>query len=245
MDNTCLLIPVYDHGDSIGPTLERLKPHGLRCLLVDDGSGAACAAVLDALAARERDWVTLIRRPENGGKGAALQDGLREARRLGFSHALQIDADGQHDTADIPRFLAESRGHPEALVLGDPLYDESVPKRRLYGRYLTHLWVWINTLSRSIPDSMCGFRIYPVATAVRLIDRVSLGRRMEFDTEIAVRLVWEGVPVRTLKTPVSYPLDGVSHFDVWRDNMLISKMHAKLFFGMLARLPGLLRRRWR
>ena len=168
---------------------------------------------------------------------------LREAGRRGYSHALQIDADGQHDPADVPRFLAMARETPGAVINGRPVYDASVPRGRLYGRYATHIWVWINTLSFEIRDSMCGFRVYPLAPTLALLQRERIGQRMDFDTEILVRLHWRGVRVRNLETRVTYPSDGVSHFDIWRDNVRISRMHARLFFGMLTRLPRLLARK--
>jgi glycosyltransferase involved in cell wall biosynthesis len=222
--------------------VEGILRSGLPCLLVDDGSEPGCARILAELATRHLGQVSLLRLEYNQGKGAAVVAGLREAHRRGYSHALQIDADGQHDPADIPGFVEEAGQHPDAVVTGRPIYDESVPKGRLYGRYATHVWVWINTLSLEIRDSMCGFRVYPLASAIALVDSVELGRRMDFDSEIIVRLHWRGVPVRNRDTRVRYPQDGVSHFDVWRDNVRISRMHATLFFGMLVRLPVLL---WR
>ncbi len=171
-----------------------------------------------------------------------MMAGLREALRLGYSHALQIDADGQHDAADIPRFLALSAQHPGSVICGVPVYDAGVPRGRLYGRYATHVWVWINTLSFAIRDSMCGFRVYPLAPVVTLIDSVRIGKRMDFDVEILVRLSWRGMSIVNQPTQVRYPADGISHFDVWRDNLLISRMHATLFAGMLLRLPLLV---WR
>lgn len=237
-----VVIPVYNHPATIGGMVAAVRGHGLPCVLVDDGSEPGCAAVLDGLAASGAD-ITLVRLPVNQGKGGAMMAGLREAQRLGYSHALQIDADGQHAAADIPDFLALSRASPGAIVCGTPVYDRSVPKGRLYGRYLTHVWVWINTLSLDIRDSMCGFRVYPLRETVAVIDSARLGRRMDFDTEVLVRLHWRGVPMVHRPTPVTYPLDGISHFRGLQDNVLISRMHAKLFFGMLLRLPLLLWRR--
>jgi glycosyltransferase involved in cell wall biosynthesis len=240
-----VVVPVYNHGEAIGSMVEGIRRQGLPCLLVDDGSDPGCAAVLDELTLRHPDAVSLLRLPVNQGKGGAVVAGLREAARRGFSHALQIDADGQHDPTDIPGFVAEARQHPDEVITGCPIYDQSVPKGRLYGRYATHIWVWINTLSFDIRDSMCGFRVYPLATTIALIDSVELGRRMDFDCEILVRLYWRGVRIRNRDTRVKYPLDGVSHFDVWRDNVRISRMHASLFFGMLLRLPVLIGNKWR
>jgi glycosyltransferase involved in cell wall biosynthesis len=189
--------------------------------------------------------VSLHRLPRNGGKGAAVIAGMRAAASAGASHVLQIDADGQHDAADVPRFLAEAAAHPHAVVNGRPVYDESVPRGRLLGRYATHVWVWINTLSFDIADSMCGFRVYPLAATLAMLQRERVGLRMDFDVEVIVRLHWAGLEVRNLPTHVTYPLDGVSHFDLWRDNVRISRMHARLFFGMLLRMPRLLARRVR
>jgi glycosyltransferase involved in cell wall biosynthesis len=243
--NPVVVVPVYNHPEAIGLMVDGIRPHGVHCLLVDDGSNAECAAVLDRLAAAWPGEVSLLRLPRNRGKGGAVMAGMREAARRGHSHLLQIDADGQHDPGDIPAFLAESREHPDSVVAGCPVYDASVPKARLYGRYATHVWIWINTLSFEIRDSMCGYRVYPLAPTLALIDSVRIGERMDFDCEVLVRMHWRGTPVRNRPTRVTYPLDGVSHFDVLRDNLRISRMHAALFFGMLARLPLILANRWR
>lgn len=243
MFSPCLLVPIYNHGSLVEATLATLKPFGLPCLLVDDGSEPATARVLDAIAARE-PWVSLLRLPQNAGKGAAVIRGLEEAQRRGYSHALQVDADGQHNAADIPALLQLARSDPSALVSGIPQYGDDIPKSRLYGRYITHAWVWIETLSFAIRDSMCGFRVYPVAATLAAARHV-LGRRMDFDTEIMVRLSWAGTPMLFLPTAVHYPPDGISHFQVLRDNVLISLMHTRLACGMLLRLPWLLWRKCR
>jgi glycosyltransferase involved in cell wall biosynthesis len=214
-------------------------------ILVDDGSSASCAAVLDALAAAHPGRVALERLAVNQGKGGAVLAGFARAAREGYTHVLQVDADGQHTVADLPRFLDAARARPQAVVAGCPVYDESVPALRLYARYLTHVWVWINTLSLAIRDSMCGFRVYPVAPVLALAQRRRLGLRMNFDIEILVRLYWDGVEVVNLPTRVGYPEDGVSHFKAWTDNVLITRLHVALFFGMLPRIPNLLVRKWR
>jgi glycosyltransferase involved in cell wall biosynthesis len=240
----CIVVPVYNHEHAIGTVLDGLLRHGVPCILVDDGSRPACAAVLDALARRHAGRVVLERLPHNQGKGAAVLAGFQVAARLGCSHVLQIDADGQHATGDVPAFLARAAAHPRAIIAGQPIYDASVPKGRLYGRYATHVWVWINTLSLEIRDSMCGFRVYPVAPVNALAARGALGQRMNFDIDILVRLYWDGLRVISQPTRVIYPDDGVSHFRVWRDNVQISWMHTRLFFGMLPRIPRLLARKW-
>jgi glycosyltransferase involved in cell wall biosynthesis len=238
----CILVPIYDHGSTIRGLVQALAPFGLPLYVVDDGSHAETR---QALAGVQRDFpaLRLHRRERNGGKGAAVMDGFRLARAEGMTHALQIDADGQHDVRDVPRFVERARSRPEALVAGYPVFDASVPKARLYGRSITNFWVCIETLSCALRDAQCGFRCYPLARACALIDRVSIPPRMDFDIAIAVRLIWEGVPVENLATRVTYPPGGVSHFRMLGDNARISRSHAALFFGMLARLPRLLARR--
>jgi len=236
----CIIIPVYNHEHAITQVIANLKQYGIRCLLVNDGSSATCTAVLEELVKQQSDWLTLINRAENGGKGAAVVDGFNEAIRLGYTHALQIDADGQHNTADIPRFLEASRQHPNAMILGKPVFDDSVPKSRLYGRQVTTVWIAINTLSFAIADGMCGFRLYPLPAVQQLISTRQIGQRMDFDIDSVVRLYWQGVEAINLTTAVNYPLDGVSHFKLWRDNVMISTTHTRLFFGMLIRIPRLL-----
>lgn len=238
----CVVIPVYNHEHAIAQVVNEVQRQGYPCILVNDGSSEQCREVLESLVSD--DQVILVNLLQNGGKGVAVTVGLKEALRRGFSHAIQIDADGQHDLQDLDSFAAAAKQFPDHLVSGYPRYDESIPKSRLYGRYLTHVWVWINTLSLQIKDSMCGYRVYPLARMVPLIESHPLGQRMDFDPEVLVRAHWQGIPMRWIETRVTYPLDGVSHFDVWRDNVLISRMHAKLFFMMLWQLPRLLARRW-
>ncbi|MBA7941669.1 glycosyltransferase family 2 protein [Citrobacter sp. RHBSTW-00271] len=238
----CVLIPCYNHGAMMSGVLDRLQPFNLPCIVVDDGSDKATQDQLARLAA-EYSNLTLIRLPVNAGKGAAVISGIQAAADAGFSHAVQVDADGQHAIEDIPRLLALAKEHPAALISGQPIYDDSVPRSRLYGRWVTHIWVWIETLSMQLKDSMCGFRVYPVTPTLQLAQRVTLGKRMDFDTEVMVRLYWQGNPSYFIPTRVIYPQDGLSHFDALKDNLRISLMHTRLFFGMLPRIPALLFRR--
>lgn len=239
----CIIIPFFRHEGAIAETIQRLKPFNLSCWIVDDGSGEQSQEILQDIARREADWVQLCGYAKNRGKGEAVMTGCARARDAGFTHAIQIDADGQHDANDLPRLLSKSRAQPQALVTGIPIYDQSVPKARLYGRYLTHFWVWVETLSFEIRDSMCGFRVYPLDTALAIWAQGNVGRHMDFDTEIMVRMFWRGARVLSVPTRVTYPTDGVSHFRMVRDNLWLIWMHLRLLGGMCLRLPCLLWRR--
>jgi glycosyltransferase involved in cell wall biosynthesis len=236
MINPCVLIPIYNHASTIEAVLASLEPLGLTCIIVDDGSDGRTQEVLASVTARYR-WIRLIRQAPNAGKGMALTNGFRHAEVAGYTHAVQIDADGQHHTEDIGRFLEAATAHPEALILGKPVFSDDVPSSRYFGRKLSVWCACAETLSCDIGDPLFGFRVYPLASAVAVGRRYRLGSRMDFDPEIAVRMYWAGVPIHNLETPVRYPPGGVSHFRLLRDNVRISWMHTRLLIGMVFRLP--------
>jgi glycosyltransferase involved in cell wall biosynthesis len=236
----CALIPIYDHADTIEKVVAQLPPE-LPCLIVDDGSAEPTRAALRRVEASRANAI-VVRRDHNGGKGAALKTGYRSARARGFSHAVQLDADGQHDTADVPRFLAAMRARPDALVLGVPEFDASAPLARIYARQLSRGLVWLACLSRAVPDPLCGFRGVPLDPALAVIDAASTGDWMDFEPELAVRMVWQGTPIATLPTRVIYPSGGISHFSLARDYPRLASLYLRLLAGMVARAPQLLRR---
>ncbi len=209
--NPCAVIPVYNHHQQLPKVIQSLQAHQLHCILVDDGSQSEARTALEALVA-ENNNVSLFRLSWNQGKGAAVMEGLMRAREAGYSHAVQVDADGQHDCEALPALLSEAENYPEALISGLPEYDSSAPKSRLYGRLITRFWVWVETLSRDIHDAMVGFRVYPLDSTCRLINEVDLTRRMDFDIEVVVRLHWSGVKVRPVPVRILYPENGLSHF---------------------------------
>ncbi len=244
MIKPCVVIPVYNHECAVGAVVNAVVAQNLPCILVDDGSSPECACVLDALVAARPSQITLIRHAVNRGKGSAVLTGCRYAAQAGYSHVVQIDADGQHRASDIPRFLEQAAAYPQALIIGCPKYDKTVPSLRFYARYLTQIWVSINTVSLQIKDSMCGFRVYPLPPIIVLDQRQKLSERMSFDIEVLVRLYWDGLKIINVPTSVGYRADGVSHFRSLLDNVLISRLHTTLFFGMLLRLPMLVARKW-
>lgn len=239
---TGIVIPVYNHPRGIQQVCEKLRAFDLPCLLIDDGSDEECRGVLDTLA--REPWIELLRFDRNRGKGAAVCAGLFRARELGWSHAIQVDADGQHDLDDIPAFLQASRANPLAIVTGDRTAD-GISAARHYGRKLTDWLVWLQTLSLDISDSMCGYRLYPLDATLALLAGHRVGQRMDFDSDILVRLYWRGVPVKQVKTRVIYREGIPSHFKMVRDNLRLTRMHTLLVLGMLWRLPMLLNRKLR
>ncbi|MFK0573818.1 glycosyltransferase [Endozoicomonas sp.] len=236
----CAIIPVFNHHQKLAGVVDALQQSGLHCIVVDDGSNEETKSALHQL--QNDNTISLFQLSWNQGKGAAVMEGLMRAQQADFTHAIQIDADGQHDTGAIPDLLTMARQHPDALISGHPVYDKCVPKSRLYGRKITQFWVCIETLSTKVPDAMIGFRVYPLDVTCQLIQKTDISRRMDFDIDVMVRLYWSGIPVKSVPVRIIYPEDGLSHFDTLADNLRISWLHTRLFFGMIRRLPLLLRR---
>jgi len=242
-----LLIPSYNPGARVFATVSAALREWNPVWVVVDGSTDASAEGLQAMAATE-PALRVIVLPRNLGKGAAVLHGLRAASAAGYTHALTMDSDGQHPADRIAPFMQASQAHPESMVLGSPVFDSSAPALRVKGRRISNWWANLETLWAGIDDSLYGFRVYPIGPLIRVMRRQLWMRRFDFDVEAAVRLSWRGVPPINLPAPVRYfraDEGGVSHFNYWRDNALLTWMHLRLFCGFLLRLPLLAARRRR
>lgn len=234
----CFIVPCYNHGKFIEAVLEQLRAYSYPIIVIDDGSDDETAEKLQQL--QPNFNLILHRHHQNYGKGGAIKTALYLAETHGFSHALQVDSDGQHQLNDIQKLLDYAKFHPETLVSANPIFDNSVPKARYYGRYLTHLWVWLETLSLQIKDSMCGFRVYPVSQTLKLIRNHFIGNKMDFDIEIMVQYYWHYRKVYFIPSQVIYPTDGISHFHQLYDNLRLSRMHCRLLLQFWYHIPSLL-----
>ena len=242
-----MLIPSYNPGSKVFATVRAALDHWAPVWVVVDGSTDHSEHALAEMADADenlRVWVL----PKNRGKGAAVLFGMRQAESLGYTHVLTMDSDGQHPAASIPEFMQASLAHPKSMILGSPTFDESAPRLRVRGRKISNWWANLETLWAGIHDSLFGFRVYPIGPLINVMLRQPWMRRFDFDVEAAVRLCWRGVNPINLAAPVRYfrPEEGgVSHFNYWRDNALLTWMHIRLFFGFLLRLPLLTARRLR
>ncbi len=241
-----VLIPSYNPGSRGLETVRAACAHWDPVWVVVDGSTDGSAEALEVLARTEPRLRVLVR-SRNGGKGAALLDGMRAAQRAGFTHVLAMDADGQHPAECIEPFMAASAAAPHAMILGAPSFDASAPRIRLRGRRIANWWTHVVTLGVGVRDTLFGFRVYPIGPLVEIMLRTRWMRRFDFDAEAAVRLSWRGIAVINLPAPCRYfstAEGGVSHFNYWRDNVLLTSMYARLFLGFVARLPLLIARRY-
>jgi len=239
----CVLIPSYNSGPLLRQTLAGVLAVWDDVFVVIDGSTDGSDAGLEALGSGGSARLRVLRLPVNRGKGSAVLVGITKAQEEGFTHALAMDADGQHPAGYIRRFMELGQMNPEALVLGEPVFDASAPALRVNGRKISNWWANLETCWWGIHDSLFGMRLYPIAPLKKVFSQTLFARRFDFDPEVAVRMCWLGIPVTNLKTPVRYLTaeeGGISQFRYLRDNALLSAMHTRLFFGFLLRLPVLL-----
>ena len=243
-----VLIPSYNTGPLVYQTVRGARARWNPVWVVVDGSDDGTAEELQNMARADPGLKVLVL-TKNAGKGAAILHGTMQALQEGFTHALAMDADGQHPADRIPDFMAASAAHPECMILGEPIFDASAPRVRVGGRKISNFWTNLETLWAGVHDSLFRFRVYPLAPLAEVMHGSRWMRRFDFDVEVAVRLVWRGVQPINIPTAVRYlsrEEGGVSHFHYLRDNVLLTGMHTRLFAGFLLRLPLLLLRRpWR
>ena len=243
-----VLIPSYNPGPKVYETIAAARRNWEPVWVVVDGSSDGTTQGLQAMAASDAGLHVVVL-PRNCGKGAAVLHGATLAAAAGYTHILTMDSDGQHPADLIPDFMAVSQATPQAMVLGNPVFDASAPSIRVKGRRISNWWANVETLGVGLGDSLFGFRVYPIAPLRRVMGRRQWKmRRFDFDPEVAIRLSWLGVPAINLPAPVRYfrsEEGGVSHFNYWRDNVLLTSMHIRLVFGCVWRLPLLIARRLR
>ena len=242
-----VLIPSYNPGPQVLQTVRQARAQWTPVWVVVDGSTDGTDLSLQALAATDPGLHVIVL-PANRGKGSAVLEGIQQAARAGFTHALTMDSDGQHPADLIPTFMTASLNAPSAMVLGKPVFGPEAPALRVNGRKVSNGWANLETLWMGIGDSLYGFRVYPIQPLARIMGANAFMRRFDFDPEAVVRLCWAGVRPINIDAPVRYlsaEEGGVSHFKYLRDNTLLTWMHTRLFLGFVVRLPLLIWRRLR
>ncbi|HPA18575.1 MAG TPA: DUF2062 domain-containing protein [Verrucomicrobiae bacterium] len=232
--NICIVVPVYNHAQTVGPVVRAAARH-FPVIVVNDGSTDATAAAL----ATEKD-IQIITLPYNQGKGAALRVGFANAERLGYTHAITIDADGQHNPDEIPGFAAATRLHPDAFIIGvRDLVKENAPLGRRITNDLSTFWFKVQT-GVPLTDTLCGFRSYPLRAINRLRVR---SQHYAYELDIMVKAAWAGISLRAQPVSADYaaPTSRLSHFDPWRDMLRISLLHGCLSAQTFC-VPALLRK---
>ncbi|MFA7344435.1 MAG: glycosyltransferase family 2 protein [Terrimicrobiaceae bacterium] len=240
MGSCLVILPSFNSGTHLPRTMQAARQFCNPVWAVVDGSTDGSAEMARSLGG---DGYRVISLEKNSGKGGAVYAAFREAADAGFSHAIVMDADGQHAAEAIPRFLRLCEENPGHLIAGVPVFGPDAPTERVKGRRVGNFFACLETFWLGARDSLFGFRLYPLKPALAVLGSTTSGRRFDFDTVLAVRLLWAGVPVINVPVPVRYPPQaegGVTHFRYVRDNLLLAGVHARLCLEMLPRIPRLL-----
>ncbi|MDZ7699037.1 MAG: glycosyltransferase family 2 protein [Deltaproteobacteria bacterium] len=227
---TAIVIPVYNHSGTLREVAQRAGAIHRPVIVVDDGSLDQPRNALEGLD------VHFIRHRRNMGKGAAILTGTQKARELGRTHIITLDADGQHDPDDIPLFLKQIKTHPTALVIGKRDFKTHyAPASSRVGRRISNFWFLVET-GRLIGDAQSGFRAYPI----RILEALTLRERhYTFEIEVLVKAAWAGLPLREVNVSTHYAArdERISHFHLFKDNVRLSFLNARLFMRALIPLP--------
>lgn len=238
----CVVIPSYNNGPRLEQTVREVLAVWQPVIVVIDGTTDGSDAPV-ILLAQDEPGLQVLAQPGNTGKGAAVFAAFNYAVDRGLTHAAVFDADGQHDPADLPKFMDTAKENPLALVMGVPEFGDDAPVSHILGHRLADFFAQVETLRPGLGDSLFGLRVYPMLATIKAMRRIRGGRRFDFDTQMAVRLPWLGVPSVNLPAQVSYSADRTRHFRYLRDNLLLVRVHAWLLLRAVFVWPKLLLRR--
>jgi glycosyltransferase involved in cell wall biosynthesis len=237
----CVVIPSYNSGPRLEQTVREVMAVWQPVIVVIDGSTDGSNLPVVHLAANQPGLHALAQ-PRNTGKGAAVFAAFNYAVDRGWTQAAVFDADGQHDPSDLPALMTAAKENPVALVMGVPEFGDDAPASHMLGHALADFFARIEALRPGLGDSLFGLRVYPMLATIRAMKRIRGGRRFDFDTQMAVRLPWLGVPTVKLPVKVHYPAGRTRHFRYLRDNLLLLRVHFWLLLRGIFVWPQLI---WR
>ncbi|MDD5679331.1 MAG: glycosyltransferase family 2 protein [Kiritimatiellae bacterium] len=191
----CVVIPAYREQRMIRDVVQRVRKYVQPVIVVDDGSTDRTADE-----AADADAV-VIRHTVNMGKGVALNTGFNYARQNRFDYLITLDADGQHDPADIPRFIEayERTGIP--VLIGNRMGALSnMPQiRKWTNRYMS--WLLSRAMNQYVPDTQCGFRLYR-CDVLPFIE--AQATRFAAESEILLHIASRGIRMDSVPITVIY-----------------------------------------
>jgi len=238
----CVIVPTYNNATTLAQVIEAVRRYGDWVIVVDDGSTDATKDILRGLG----QGVDVVSYQRNRGKGHALVKGFRRAMERGFTHAITIDADGQHLADDMPVLISEMERSKDAIVVGARnLTEENMPRQNTFANRFSNFWFWLQT-GINLPDTQSGYRLYALA---QLRGLSLITSRYEAELELLVYAAWAGVEVRWVPVRVYYPPahERVSHFRPIYDFARISVLNtvlcvAALVYGYPRRMARFLKR---
>ncbi|MDR1602781.1 MAG: glycosyltransferase [Tannerella sp.] len=232
----CTVIPTYNNNAFLSGVLDAVLQYAPSVIVVNDGSTDGTEETLN----RYRQQIKIVSYSPNRGKGHALRRGFDEAEKSGYSYALTMDSDGQHDARDIPKFVEALRRHPDSMIIGSRnLRQENMPAANTFANRFSNFWFTMQTGIR-LPDTQTGFRLYPLK---QMKGMRTFSSRYEAELELLIRSAWRNIPLHPIPVRVRYLPEGerVTHFRPGIDFLRISILNTlavvgAIFYGYPARL---------
>ncbi len=222
---TVVLIPTYNNEKTIFDVVSETKKIHEHVVCINDGS--TDQTLIEVIRAQPSAYLNLS---QNSGKGAALKAGFGWAKENGFTYAITMDGDGQHYPKSLLAFLNHRENNPDSICIGNRNFGSEsgdVTFSSKFGRAFSNFWIFAETF-KMLPDTQSGFRSYPVAVVSGIQTSCF---SYDFEIEILVKSIWQGVPVTSVPIEVLYPprSERVSHFKAFEDNIRLTRLHTKLF----------------
>lgn len=230
----CALLPSYNNARTIEQVIADVGTRIPDIIVVNDGSTDETSDILQGISDIE-----VLTHTTNLGKGSAILTGLNRAHKLGYTHAVTMDTDGQHRAEDLTAILNAIKEHPAALIVGNRnLSGKGRAAKSRILRANSNFWTWVET-GRCIKDSQSGFRVYPVESFSRIYFK---RRRYDFEIESLVLALWNDIPVRSVPVKALYGPGSESHFRPIVDFLRVARLNIHLIAERIA-LPKSIRRR--
>jgi len=234
----CALIPVYNSENHIADVIQSVLQYADNLIVVNDGSTDGTLKKIEET--RHTTSLQIVTYEKNRGKGYALQQGFRRALELGFTHAITLDADGQHLASDIPVLEQKAKENPTALIVGSRKFDNpNMPQGNVFANKFSNFWFKLQT-AKNLPDTQTGFRVYPLLKMGKMRLFTS---RYEAELEMLVCSAWRGIPLIPQPINVYYPpiSERLSHFRGGKDFFRISVLNTILcFFAVVYGYPRMI-----
>lgn len=236
MQNIAVLIPIYNESKTIRDIIERTLNYDVDIIVVNDGSTDNSVELIKNLN------ITLIQNPTNMGKGAALLHGFQKALEKNYDAVITMDADNQHNPADIPRFIELHEKHLDNIIIGARLLNrENAPKERLAANNIADFFIsW--AASQKIKDTQSGFRLYPKKLLTLYEEKKLEPQRFAFEAELLIDASNKGFKVSTLPIKSTYPENSrPSHLHPVYDVFQIFTAISKKIIGRRMNISGLIK----
>lgn len=241
----CVIIPSHNSGPEFVQLVRKVLAVWQPVIVVIDGTTDGSDEPVSRLTDKE-PGLHVLTNHSHSGRGVSIFSAFNHAIDNGFTHAAVFDADGQNDTGNLQQFMEVSQKNPHALIMGVPQFGPETPKWRILGHRVADFFAKLETLRCDFDSSLFGLRVYPLYSALKIMQKMHGGYHDDFDTHMAVRLAWHNYPMVRLpakalppRKPRTRVMGKLGHF------LLVAYAHGFLLIRSMTRWPQVILQRIR